>query len=158
MYTTEHPIVTLGPTWHVAYAKPDQSDLDALLDKLSQAEVTKVLAKLQAMVTSQRGRLSLRDDICRAYWDGVDLGLTLGEFNIVQRLKPGEYVSYRAIYDVMHHEGFIAGPGPKGFWANVRSAIKRVRNKFRAIDPSFDAIQNYTGYGYCWRVLPGGES
>ncbi|MEA2801060.1 MAG: two-component system, OmpR family, response regulator ChvI, partial [Rhodospirillaceae bacterium] len=35
--------------------------------------------------------------------------------------------------------------------ANVRSAIKRIRNKFRALDPAFDEIENYTGFGYCWR-------
>jgi two-component system response regulator ChvI len=34
----------------------------------------------------------------------------------------------------------------------VRSAIKRIRNKFRSIDPSFDAIENHIGFGYCWKV------
>ena len=99
------------------------------------------------------GKLLLRPEVSRAYWDGVDLGLTLGEYNIVHLLvqNPGSYVTYRAIYDRMHHEGFIAGIGPKGFWANVRSAIKRIRNKFREQDPTFAEIENYTGFGYCWR-------
>jgi hypothetical protein len=26
-----------------------------------------------------------------------------------------------------------------------------LRNKFRALDPTFDKIENYTGFGYCWR-------
>jgi hypothetical protein len=43
---------------------------------------------------------------------------------------------------------FIAGSGTDGFRANVRSAIKRIRNKFRACDPTFDEIENYTGFGY----------
>jgi hypothetical protein len=54
----------------------------------------------------------------------------------------------------VHYEGFIAGSGPDGYRANVRSAIKRIRNKFRDLDPTFDKIENYTGFGYCWRKTP----
>ena len=63
----------------------------------------------------------------------------------------GSFVTYRAVYDRLRFEGFIAGTGEDGFRANVRSAIKRIRNKFRACDPAFDEIENYTGFGYCWR-------
>ena len=63
----------------------------------------------------------------------------------------GRYVTYRAIYDRPHHEGFIAGDGANGYRANVRSSIKRVRNKFRDVDPTFDQIENYAGFGYCWK-------
>jgi two-component system response regulator ChvI len=86
-------------------------------------------------------------------WNGVDVDLTLGEYNIVYLLasKAGSFVTYRAVYDRLRFEGFIAGSGTDGFRANVRSAIKRIRNKFRACDPTFDEIENYTGFGYCWR-------
>src|ERR1700704_218431 len=89
----------------------------------------------------------------RAYWNQVDVDLTLGEYNIVHLLasKAGSFVTYRAVYDRLRHEGFIAGEGAEGYRANVRSAIKRIRNKFRALDPAFDEIENYTGFGYCWR-------
>ena len=89
----------------------------------------------------------------RAYWNQVDVDLTLGEYNIVHLLasKAGSFVTYRAVYDRLRHEGFIAGEGAEGYRANVRSAIKRIRNKFRACDPAFDEIENYTGFGYCWR-------
>jgi two-component system response regulator ChvI len=97
------------------------------------------------------GKLLLES--CRAYWNQVDVDLTLGEYNIVQLLasKAGSFVTYRAVYDRLRHEGFIAGEGAEGYRANVRSAIKRIRNKFRACDPAFDEIENYTGFGYCWR-------
>ncbi len=97
------------------------------------------------------GKLLLES--CRAYWNQVDVDLTLGEYNIVHLLasKPGNFVTYRAVYDRLRHEGFIAGEGAEGYRANVRSAIKRIRNKFRALDPAFDEIENYTGFGYCWR-------
>jgi two-component system response regulator ChvI len=89
----------------------------------------------------------------RAYWNQVDVDLTRGEYNIVYLLasKAGSFVTYRAVYDRLRYEGFIAGTGEDGFRANVRSAIKRIRNKFRACDPTFDKIENYTGFGYCWR-------
>src|SRR5712672_198932 len=97
------------------------------------------------------GKLLLES--CRAYWNQVDVDLTLGEYNIVHLLasKAGSFVTYRSVYDRLRHEGFIAGEGAEGYRANVRSAIKRIRNKFRALDPAFDEIENYTGFGYCWR-------
>ena len=98
-------------------------------------------------------RLRLKPETSRALWNGVDVDLTLGEYNIVYLLasKAGSFVTYRAVYDRLRFEGFIAGSGTDGFRANVRSAIKRIRNKFRACDPTFDKIENYTGFGYCWR-------
>jgi two-component system response regulator ChvI len=98
------------------------------------------------------GRLVLRPGVNRAYWDGIDLGLTLGEYNTVHLLvsNVGRYVTYRSIYDRMTFEGFVAGEGADGYRANVRSAIKRIRNKFRARDPAFFEIENYTRLGYCW--------
>jgi two-component system response regulator ChvI len=97
------------------------------------------------------GKLLLESS--RAYWNQVDVDLTLGEYNIVHLLasKAGSFVTYRTVYDRLRYEGFIAGTGEDGFRANVRSAIKRIRNKFRACDSAFDKIENYTGFGYCWR-------
>lgn len=99
------------------------------------------------------GRLDLRPDVRRIYWNGRDVGLTCGEYNIVHMLLSdvGRYRTYRAIYDRLHHQGFIAGSGIDGYRANVRSVIKRIRNKFRAVDLAFDEIETYTGFGYCWR-------
>ena len=114
------------------------------------AEAGQVVAQAQTMVC---GKLLLRLDVSRAYWQDVDLGLTFGEYNIVHLLASnvGRYVTYRAIYDRLHYEGFIAGDGADGYRANVRSAIKRIRNKFRSLDPTFHEIENYNGFGYCWK-------
>jgi two-component system response regulator ChvI len=99
------------------------------------------------------GKLVLRPTISRAYWGETDVRLTVREYNIVQLLatNPGEHVSYRSLYDCLHYEGFIAGAGTNGYWTNVRSVIKRIRNKFRACDPAFDEIENYPAFGYRWR-------
>ena len=101
------------------------------------------------------GKLLLRPDISRAYWKGVDVGLTLGEYNIVHLLasNAGLYMTCWAIYDRLHYEGFIAGSSADGYRTNVRSALKRIRNRFRALDPTFDHIENYAGFGYCWKKL-----
>ena len=98
------------------------------------------------------GRLLLKPAVSRAYWNETDLNLTVTEFKIVHTLAAnvGSYVSYRAVYDCMHYVGFIAGSGENGYRTNVRSCIKRIRNKFRAIDPEFGEIQNYQSFGYRW--------
>jgi two-component system, OmpR family, response regulator ChvI len=98
------------------------------------------------------GKLILRPDVDRASWDGIDVGLTHGEYNIIHLLvsNMGRFVTYRAIYDRMHYEGFIAGSGGDGYRANVRSAIKRIRNKFRERDATFAEIENYNSFGYRW--------
>jgi len=102
------------------------------------------------------GRLSLRSEVAGAYWDTNNIGLTLTEFNVVHLLasRAGEYVDYRTIYDCVHHEGFVAGDGDFGFRTNVRSLIKRIRNKFRAFDADFSEIENFAALGYRWRINP----
>jgi two-component system response regulator ChvI len=119
-------------------------------------EAAKLPRGVPAEEVLEHGALILRPRLSRAYWRGIDVDLTVTEFNIVRRLveRPGDHVSYRAIYDCVHHCGFIAGSGEDGYRTNVRSSIKRIRNKFRGIDPDFDEIENFTAFGYCWRHSP----
>jgi two-component system response regulator ChvI len=127
---------------------------DVLVRRLKSAvKASKGVDEPQADKAMICGKLLLRPDVSRAYWKGRDLDLTLGEYNIVHLLASnvGQYVTYRAIYNRLHYEGFIAGSGADGYRANVRSAIKRIRNKFRDFDPTFDRIKNYTSFGYCWK-------
>jgi hypothetical protein len=53
----------------------------------------------------------------RASSNDSDMGLTKGEYKIVHLLvsNVGRYVTYRAIYDRLHYEGFIAGSGDDGY-------------------------------------------
>ena len=97
------------------------------------------------------GKLVLQNS--RGFWNGTDLDLTAGEYRIIELLasRPGQYFTYRAIYDRLRHEGFVSGRGPNGYRVNVRSAIKRIRNKFRAFDPTFQEIESYRAFGYRWR-------
>jgi two-component system response regulator ChvI len=100
----------------------------------------------------QIGQLELRCDTNRALWAGQAVDLSLTEFKIVKLLaeRAGHDVGYREIYDLVHGKNFIAGHGPEGYRANVRTFIKRIRKKFRDGDPGFDHIENYAGFGYRW--------
>ncbi len=90
----------------------------------------------------------------RAFWRDTEVDLTLTEFGMVRLLmaQSGRDVTYRDLYDVVHGKDFQAGYGTEGYRANVRSAIKRIRQKFRDLDPDFDEIENYPGFGYRWRA------
>jgi two-component system response regulator ChvI len=99
------------------------------------------------------GHLELNRETSRAYWKGEEVPLTLNEFRIVDLLagRPGRDVRYRELYDQVHGAGFIAGSGEEGYRGNVRTLIKRIRQKFRSLDNTFEAIENYPGFGYRWR-------
>jgi two-component system, OmpR family, response regulator ChvI len=99
------------------------------------------------------GHLELRFDTNRASWDGAPVALTLTEFKIVALLaqRAGEDVAYREIYDMVHGKNFVAGYGDQGYRPNVRTFIKRIRKKFHEVDPEFDHIHNYAGFGYRYR-------
>jgi two-component system response regulator ChvI len=103
------------------------------------------------------GPLELAIDTARAQWKGARVDLTLSEFNIVRYLaeRAGQDVRYREIYDLVRGKGFVAGTGMDGYRANVRTFIKRIRQKFREVDPQFDAIENYAGFGYRWSAGSG---
>ena len=98
------------------------------------------------------GPLLLQPRKGRAEWRGRDIGLTVVEQRIVALLvaQAGQPVSYRAIYDQVHYAGFVAGDGERGFERNVRTMIKRMRRKFEAIDPDFQAVRSIVGLGYSW--------
>jgi two-component system response regulator ChvI len=100
----------------------------------------------------RHGNILLRCDVNRAFWKDEKIDLTLTEFRIVEYLvkRAGHDIRYRELYDIVHGVGFAAGEGEIGFRANVRAFIKRIRQKFRDVDPGFTHIENYPGFGYRW--------
>ncbi|MTJ80744.1 MAG: response regulator transcription factor [Telmatospirillum sp.] len=98
------------------------------------------------------GDLSLDAATHTAQWKGRRIDLTFGEFRVVSLLagSPRD-VTYREIYDALRGENFVAGDGAEGYRANVRALIKRLREKFIAVDGAFSAIVNYPGFGYRWQ-------
>jgi len=100
------------------------------------------------------GGLLLRCQQRRATWRGAEVLLSRTEFDVVVLLagRAGDDVGYREIYDAIKGEGFLAGPGDEGYRVNVRAMIKRIRQKFLALDAAFTALENYPGFGYRWAV------
>jgi two-component system response regulator ChvI len=98
------------------------------------------------------GQLMLCFDTNRAWWAEQAVDLTRTEFRILTLLaeKAGQDVGYREIYDLVRGKDFIAGYGTQGYRANVRTFIKRIRKKFRDVDPRFDQLENYASFGYRW--------
>ena len=126
------------------------------IDKLRGIDV--LVQRLRVIVEGQRklsadaapkpllyGNLTLLPDAARARWGLHDVGLTLTEYGIVAFLASleGQPATYRAIYDVAHYSGFVAGTGERGYETNVRSLMKRIRRKFLSVDPGF--AQTFTG-------------
>ncbi|MCI0445623.1 winged helix-turn-helix domain-containing protein, partial [bacterium] len=78
-------------------------------------------------------------------WKGKKIDLTLTEFWIVHSLAhiPG-YVKNRE--QLMGEANIFVDEG------TVTSHIKRIRKKFKAIDPVFDCIETMYGMGYRWNM------
>ena len=120
------------------------------LRRLLRAPKSEAVPSLASLVVC--GKLVLNPNVSRAYWNDVDVGLTLVEYNIAHLLasNAGRWMTYRAIYDRVHYEGFIGGSGEDGYRINVRGAIKRIRKKFLECDEAFAEIENFVGLGYRW--------
>jgi len=91
----------------------------------------------------ERGALMLDAGTMQVYWGGEPVELTLTEYWIVNALVrvPG-HVKTRA--QLMDEANCVVDE------ATVTSHVKRIRRKFREIDPGFDCIETRYGAGYRW--------
>jgi two-component system response regulator ChvI len=91
-----------------------------------------------------RGRLSMDPARHKVVWDGKDVTLTVTEFLILQALaqRPGVVKNRNQLLDVAYQEDVYVDD------RTIDSHIKRIRRKFRAADPDFDAIETLYGVGY----------
>jgi two-component system OmpR family response regulator len=90
-----------------------------------------------------RGRLALDAQRMTASWSGHAVGLTVTEFWMVHSLArhPG-HVKDRE--QLMRDAEMVVDDG------TITSHVKRIRKKFLALDPGFDAIETVYGMGYRW--------
>jgi two-component system, OmpR family, response regulator ChvI len=91
-----------------------------------------------------RGRLSIDPARHRVLWDDKPVALTVTEFLILEALaqRPGIVKSRNALMDVAYQEDVYVDD------RTIDSHIKRIRRKFRLVDPAFDAIETLYGAGY----------
>lgn len=91
----------------------------------------------------ERGSLTLDPERLAVQWRGQSVPLSLTELWIVHALarRPGHVKSRQQLMDAAN---VVLDD------STITSHIKRIRRKFLAIDPGFDAIQTAYGMGYRW--------
>ena len=91
-----------------------------------------------------RGRLSMDPARHRVTWGEVPVTLTVTEFLILETLaqRPGIVKTRNQLMDAAYQDDIYVDD------RTIDSHIKRVRRKFREIDPEFDAIETLYGAGY----------
>jgi two-component system response regulator ChvI len=92
----------------------------------------------------ERGRLTLDPARHQVTWAGKPVTLTVTEFLILETLaqRPGVVKNRNQLLDVAYQEDVFVDD------RTIDSHIKRIRRKFRAADPQFDAIETLYGVGY----------
>jgi two-component system OmpR family response regulator len=92
----------------------------------------------------QRGPLELDMKRLTASWNGTRVDLTLTEFWMVHSLaRFSGHVKSRL--QLMRESNLVVDDD------TVTSHVKRMRRKFQAVDPSFEAIETVYGMGYRWK-------
>jgi len=91
-----------------------------------------------------RGRLEMDPARHRVSWDGKEVTLTVTEFLILETLaqRPGFVKSRDQLMDTAYQDDVYVDD------RTIDSHIKRLRRKFRAVDPEFKAIETLYGVGY----------
>lgn len=94
--------------------------------------------------TITQGPLALAADRMRVTWNDAEVPLTVTEFWMVHTLvrHPGHVKSR----DQLMRDAQVVVDD-----ATITSHIKRIRKKFIAVDPAFDAIDTVHSAGYRWR-------
>lgn len=94
------------------------------------------------------GRLTLDSEKHETLWGGQSINLTVTEFLILEALasRPGFVKNRDALMDAAYSDQIYVDD------RTIDSHIKRIRRKFRQIDPQFDAIETLYGVGYKYKV------
>ena len=91
-----------------------------------------------------RGRLEFDPARHKVTWDGTPVSLTVTEFMILEALatRPGVVKSRNQLMDAAYHDDVFVDD------RTIDSHIKRLRRKFRSVDPEFAGIETLYGAGY----------
>lgn len=138
---------------------------DAIRERLAQASGTcppdvvlierhYLVAMLQLLAhtdcVERHGALELDFVSYTAQYRGKDLGLTKDMFLTLYAIASKAHgATYREIYDLCKGKGFIAGQEGR-FEMNVRTMIKRLRQRLCENGLSDQLIESRPRIGYCW--------
>jgi two-component system response regulator ChvI len=95
----------------------------------------------------ERGPLRMDPERHTCTWKDEPVTLTVTEFLILQALasRPGVVKSRNALMDAAYDDQVYVDD------RTIDSHIKRMRKKFRQVDPEFDSIETLYGVGYRYR-------
>ena len=95
----------------------------------------------------KRGKLTLDSERHDCLWEGGPVKLTVTEFLLLQALaqRPGFVKSRDNLMDAAYEDQVYVDD------RTIDSHVKRMRKKFRQVDPTFDAIETLYGVGYRYR-------
>ena len=91
------------------------------------------------------GDLAIDEDSMSISWQEHELSLTLTEFWLIESMArhPGHVKTYENMMQITK-QSYVERNTINGY-------IRRIRNKFKEIDPSFKHIQTVFGVGYKWK-------
>jgi two-component system response regulator ChvI len=120
-------------------ARPEEA-----LDDVPSAAASAAAAGSKAI---KRGRLTLDPARHDCLWDNKPVRLTVTEFLLLQSLaqRPGFVKSRDNLMDAAYDDQVYVDD------RTIDSHVKRMRKKFRQVDPDFDAIETLYGVGYRYR-------
>ncbi len=128
------------------YLTKNTTTLDFLPVRIS--ALFKMLEALQNNAEQQEktissGKLLIQEERKRIYWDSTQLNLTLTEYWILVSLvkHPGHVKSHAQL---MEAANVVVTNNA------IAAHIRRIREKFKEIDPAFDSIHAEYGMGYRW--------
>ena len=116
--------------------------------QLRKKDVNNDLQENKSLIS--HGKLKLDPSQLECEWGGVQLPdkLTTTEFLIVKELakRPGIIKERAQLMDIAYREDTDIED------RTIDSHVKRIRKKFKKIDPNFTAIETRYGSGYRWNV------
>jgi len=97
----------------------------------------------------RRGKLEMDPMRHSSLWEGKPVTLTVTEFLILHALaqRPGFVKSRDQLMDAAYDDQVYVDD------RTIDSHIKRIRKKFRDVDPSFNSIETLYGVGYRYREV-----
>ncbi|SOB87529.1 two component transcriptional regulator, winged helix family [Sphingomonas guangdongensis] len=116
----------------------------AILRRVETAGGSEAASSEDAQPPIDRGRLNMDPARHKVLWDGRPVTLTVTEFLILETLaqRPGIVKTRNQLMDAAYQDDIYVDD------RTIDSHIKRVRRKFREVDPAFDAIETLYGAGY----------
>jgi two-component system, OmpR family, response regulator ChvI len=97
----------------------------------------------------ERGHLWMDPERHNCSWKNDPIALTVTEYSILQSLvsRPGVVKSRNALMDAAYDDQVYVDD------RTIDSHIKRLRIKFRSVDPAFDMIETLYGVGYRFKEI-----